>query len=124
MTADPPRRGLVIGLVTALITALTLAGVCTLTVVHLRARDATSEVDDGTHTVPRTEIARTLSGQLTLPFRNGPDAVHCSGDLRPVPYDEVRCTAHFPLGLDRHLSVEVTQVRHNKVTYRRHAVPR
>ncbi|MEJ8646987.1 DUF4333 domain-containing protein [Streptomyces sp. MS1.AVA.3] len=120
MTAHPPLRALVIGLVTALATA----GVLALAAVHLRAREATSEVDGGTHTVPRTEIARTLSGQLTLPFRGGPEAVHCSGDLRPVPYAEVRCTAHFPLGPDRHLAVEVTRVRHNQVTYRRHALPR
>ena len=50
--------------------------------------------------------------------------MHCSGDLRPVRYDEVRCTAHFPIGPDRHLTVEVTGVRHNLVTYRRHTLPR
>ncbi|MFG2831954.1 DUF4333 domain-containing protein [Streptomyces sp. NPDC048434] len=120
MFADPPRRGLVFGLVTA----LAMAGVLAFAAVRLRDRDATSELDGGTHTVLRTEIARTLSGQLTLPFRNGPDAVHCSDDLRPVPYAEVRCTAHFPLGQDRHLTVEVTRVRHNQVTYRRHSLPR
>ncbi|MGW3009987.1 DUF4333 domain-containing protein [Streptomyces sp. NPDC001219] len=120
MSASPPRRALVLGLLTALAAAALLA----LTAARLRDRDATSEVDGGTHTVPRTEIARTISGQLTLPFRNGPDAVHCSGDLRPVRYDAVRCTAHFPIGLDRQLTVEVTRVRHNLVTYRRHALHR
>ncbi|MEW1752333.1 DUF4333 domain-containing protein [Streptomyces angustmyceticus] len=120
MLADPPRRGLVIGLVTA----LALAGVLAFAAVRLRAQEATSELDGGTHTVLRTEIARTLSGQLALPFRNGPDAVRCSGDLRPVPYAAVRCTAHFPLGPERHLRVEVTRVRDNQVTYRRHALPR
>ncbi|MFI5524318.1 DUF4333 domain-containing protein [Streptomyces platensis] len=120
MSAHPPRRVLLLGLLTALAVGAVLA----LTAARFRTRDATSEVDDGTHTVPRTEIARTISGQLTLPFRNGPDAVHCSGDLRPVRYDEVRCTAHFPIGPDRHLTVRVTGVRHNLVTYRRHALPR
>ncbi|MGW7578412.1 DUF4333 domain-containing protein [Streptomyces sp. NPDC054765] len=120
MTGHPARRGLVTGLVTA----LAMAGVLALTAVHLRDRDATSEVDDGTHTVPRAEIARTISGRLTLPFRSGPDAVHCSGDLRAVPYAEVHCTAHFPLGPDRHLTVEVTRVRHDKVTYRPRSLPR
>jgi len=120
VSAHPPRRVLLLGL----LTALAVAGVLALTAARFRTRDATSEVDGGTHTVPRTEIARTISGQLTLPFRNGPDAVHCSGDLRPVRYDEVRCTAHFPIGPDRHLTVEVTGVRHNLVTYRRHTLPR
>ncbi|GAA2608848.1 DUF4333 domain-containing protein [Streptomyces tubercidicus] len=120
MSGHPPRRALLLGL----LTALAAAGVLALTAARLRDRDATSEVDGGTHTVLRTEIARTLSGQLTLPFRNGPDAVHCSGDLRPVRYDAVRCTAHFPIGLNRHLTVEVTRVRHNLVTYRRHSLPR
>ncbi|MFJ9468943.1 DUF4333 domain-containing protein [Streptomyces caniferus] len=120
MLADPPRRGLVIGLATV----LAMAGVLAFVAVRLRDRDATSEVDRGTHTVLRTEIARTLSGRLGLPFRKGPDAVHCSGDLRPVPYAEVRCTAHFPLGLERRLTVEVTRVRDNQVTYRRHSLPR
>ncbi|MGY4973173.1 DUF4333 domain-containing protein [Streptomyces nigrescens] len=120
MSAPPPRRALVLGL----LAALAVAGVLALAAARLRDRDATSEVDGGTHTVLRTEIARTISGQLTLPFRNGPDAVHCSGDLRPVRNDEVRCTAHFPIGLDRHLTVEVTRVRRNLVTYRRHSLPR
>jgi hypothetical protein len=120
VSAHPPRRVLLLGL----LTALAVAGVLALTAARFRTRDATSEVDGGTHTVPRTEIARTISGQLTLPFRNGPDAVHCSGDLRPVRYDEVSCTAHFPIGPDRHLTVEVTRVRHNLVTYRRHTLPR
>ncbi|MFI0906839.1 DUF4333 domain-containing protein [Streptomyces sioyaensis] len=120
MDDHPLRRGLLIGLLTALVTAGALA----FAAARLRDREATSEVDDGTHTVLRTEIARTISGQLTLPFRSGPDAVHCFGDLRPVPYDAVRCTAHFPIGRDRHLTVEVTRVRHNKVTYRRHSLPR
>ncbi|MFE1171733.1 DUF4333 domain-containing protein [Streptomyces sp. NPDC058773] len=121
MSAPPPRhRALVLGLLTALVAA----GVLALAAVRLRDREATSEVDGGTHTVLRTEIARTLSGQLTLPFRNGPDAVHCSGDLRPVRNDEVHCTAHFPIGLERRLTVEVTHVRRNLVTYRRHALPR
>ncbi|MGP8303048.1 DUF4333 domain-containing protein [Streptomyces inhibens] len=117
MIAQPPRRGIVIGL----IVALAVAGALALTAARLRDRDATSEVERGTRTVPRTEIARTISGQLTLPFRNGPDAVRCFGDLRAVPYAEVRCTAHFPIGPDRHLTVEVTRVQHNKVTYRRHS---
>ncbi|MER6306555.1 DUF4333 domain-containing protein [Streptomyces sp. NPDC001657] len=117
----PPRRGLLLGLLTALLAAGTVLLV--LVVPALYGRDATSEVDDGTHTVPRSEIARTLSGQLTLPFRSGPDAVHCSGDLRPVRSAAVRCTAHFPIGRYRHLTVEVTRVHDNKVTYRRRSVP-
>lgn len=120
MRTRPLRPGLLIGLLTALVTAGALA----FTAVRLYDREATSEVDGGTHTVLRTEIARALSGQLTLPFRSGPDTVHCYGDLRPVPYDAVRCTAHFPIGLDRQLTVEVTRVRHNMVTYRRHLLHR
>lgn len=102
---------------------LATAALLALTIARLRDHEATSELDDGTHTVLRTEIARTISGQLTLPFRNGPDAVHCFGDLRPVPSAKVRCTAHFPIGRDRQLTVQVTRVQQNKVTYRRHAVP-
>lgn len=124
MSAHPPRRGPLAGLVIGIVLSLTAAGALALAAVRLHDRDATSTVDDGTHTVLRTEIARSLSGQLTLPFRNGPDAVRCFGDLRPVPAAEVRCTAHFPLGSDRQLTVEVTRVQHGEVTYRRHAVPR
>ncbi|MGW1379530.1 DUF4333 domain-containing protein [Streptomyces sp. NPDC002446] len=124
MTAHPPRRGPTLGLVLGIVTSLIAAGSLALAAARLRDRDATSRVDGGTHTVLRTEIARSLSGQLTLPFRNGPDAVRCFGDLRPVPSAQVRCTAHFPLGPDRRLTVQVTRVQHDRVTYRRHAVPR
>lgn len=120
MRTGPPRPRVLIGLLTALVTADALA----FAAIRLCDREATSEVDDGTHTVLRSEIARALSGQLTLPFRGGSDTVHCYGDLRPVPYDAVRCTAHFPIGPDRQLTVEVTRVRHNRVTYRRHLLHR
>ncbi|MEU5211248.1 DUF4333 domain-containing protein [Streptomyces sp. NPDC020742] len=123
MSASPPPRPRTVALAVGLVTALMVAGLLALIAARLEQRDATSEVDDGTHTVRRTEIARTLSGQLTLPFRNGPDVVRCSGDLRPVPAAEVRCTAHFPSGRDRRLTVEVTRVQHNKVTYRRRPAP-
>ncbi|MFH9225772.1 DUF4333 domain-containing protein [Streptomyces lydicus] len=123
MSAPPPDRGRLLTPVVGVLAALVMAGLVTLVAARLGERDATSEVDGGTHTVPRTEIARTISGQLTLPFRHGPDAVRCFGDLRPVPAAAVRCTAHFPLGRDRHLTVEVTRVQHNKVTYRRRPAP-
>ncbi len=124
MHAHAPRRGAALGLVIGVVTCLLAAGALALAAARLRDRDATSEVDGGTHTVLRTEIARSVSGQLTLPFRHGPDAVRCFGDLRPVPAAAVRCTAHFPVGPDRQLTVEVTRVQHDKVTYRRRAVPR
>ncbi|MFE0187544.1 DUF4333 domain-containing protein [Streptomyces sp. NPDC059008] len=124
MPTHPQRRGAVLGLALGIVTCLLAAGALALAAARLRDRETTSELDGGTHTVLRTEIARSVSGQLTLPFRHGPDAVRCFGDLRPVPAAAVRCTAHFPLGPDRQLTVEVTRVQHDRVTYRRHAVPR
>ncbi|MEU7176599.1 MULTISPECIES: DUF4333 domain-containing protein [Streptomyces] len=108
-------RAVAIGMATALL----VTGVVVYAAARLMPREATGVVDGGTHTIPRAEIARTVSGQLSLPLRNGPDRVRCAGDLRPVPYTVVRCTAHFPTGLERQLTVEVIHVRHNKVTYRR-----
>ncbi|WP_242578865.1 DUF4333 domain-containing protein [Streptomyces sp. MST-110588] len=104
----------------SLAVAAALAAIVAYAVVRMLDRDATSPLRDGTHVVPSTEVAENLTQQLTFPLiRRGPDTVRCAGDLRPVRNTAVRCTVRFMGGPERHMTVRVTRVRHDTVTYRR-----
>ncbi|MFD8545892.1 DUF4333 domain-containing protein [Streptomyces sp. NPDC059649] len=84
----------------------------------LRDRDATSEVNGVTDTVPRAEVARSISGHLSLPvIPRGPRSVDCARDLRAVEGARTHCTAHYLRGTDRGMTVRVVRVRGDKITY-------
>lgn len=95
-----------------------LAGSFTAGSRWLTDRDATSEVDGRTDTVPRHEVARSISGHLTLPvIPRGPRSVDCAKDLRAVKGARTHCTAHYLRGADRDMTVQVVRVRRGEITY-------
>ncbi|REK91429.1 DUF4333 domain-containing protein [Streptomyces inhibens] len=95
-----------------------LAGSLTAGNQWLTDRDATSEVDGTTDSVPRAEVARSISGHLSLPvILRGPRSVDCTRDLRAVKGAWVHCTAHYLRGTDRGMTVRVVRVRGGQITY-------
>ncbi|MEJ8652041.1 MULTISPECIES: DUF4333 domain-containing protein [Streptomyces] len=95
-----------------------LAGSLTAGNQWLGERDATSEVDGTTDTVPRDEVARSISGHLSLPvIPRGPRSVDCARDLRAVKGAWTHCTAHYLRGTDRDMTVRVVRVRGGEITY-------
>ncbi|MEU5212894.1 DUF4333 domain-containing protein [Streptomyces sp. NPDC020742] len=95
-----------------------LAGSMTAGSRWLADRDATSEVNGRTDAVPRAEVARSISGHLSLPLiLRGPRSVDCARDLRAVRGAWVRCTAHYLRGTDRGMTVRVVRVRGDRITY-------
>jgi len=95
-----------------------LAGSFTAGSRWLMDRDATSEVDGTSDAVPRDEIARSISGHLSLPvIPRGPRSVDCAKDLRAVKGARTRCTAHYLRGTDRDMTVWVVRVRGGEITY-------
>ncbi|MFF8784620.1 DUF4333 domain-containing protein [Streptomyces sp. NPDC015125] len=95
-----------------------LAGSLTAGTQWLGERDATSEVNGTTETVPRDEVARAISGHLSLPvISRGPRSVDCATDLRAVEGARTHCTAHYLQGTDRGMTVRVVRVRGGEITY-------
>jgi hypothetical protein len=95
-----------------------LAGSFTAGSRWLTDRDATSEVDGTSDTVPRDEIARSISGHLSLPvIPRGPRSVDCAKDLRAVKGARTQCTAHYLRGTGRDMTVRVVRVRGGEITY-------
>ncbi|MFD9209157.1 DUF4333 domain-containing protein [Streptomyces sioyaensis] len=102
----------------ALVGTALLAGSLTAGSQWLRDRDATSEVKGATDAVPRDEVARSISGHLSLPvIPKGPRSVDCVRDLRAVKGARTRCTAHYLRGTDREMTVRVVRVRGGEITY-------
>ncbi|MFF4290125.1 DUF4333 domain-containing protein [Streptomyces sp. NPDC001633] len=84
----------------------------------LAERDATSEVNGVTDAVPRDEVARSISGHLSLPvILKGPRSVDCAQDLQAVEGARTHCTAHYLRGTDRGMTVRVVRVRGGEITY-------
>ncbi|WP_329143266.1 DUF4333 domain-containing protein [Streptomyces sp. NBC_01456] len=102
----------------ALVGTALLAGSLTAGSRWLRDRDAISEVQRTTDTVPRHEVARSISDHLSLPvIPKGPRSVDCASDLRAVKGARTRCTAHYLRGTDRDMTVRVVRVRGGEITY-------
>ncbi|WP_336053605.1 DUF4333 domain-containing protein [Streptomyces sp. CA2R101] len=110
------RKLRVVGL--ALAGTALLGGSLTAGTQWLGERGATSEVNGTADAVPRDEVARSISGHLSLPvISRGPRSVDCARDLRAVKGARTHCTAHYLQGTDRGMTVRVVRVRGGEITY-------